>query len=159
MVPRSDSPSPCRQQRSSSHGATPHVVGSDGSFIQPLAPASPPARGFSHTPPLPPAVSGGQCRSSLDPLGAFSVAASNLAAADGCLAAACSLLQFEIAEVCYNLQLPGNLKPEEGRDGAWDPWLMASSQRLYILRWVASCRYNSGSCLYIGIRDISSRFS
>lgn len=61
---------------------------------------NPPSRSVSHTPPLPPTTSsqgGGQA--TFDPLEDFSQDMSNLEATDRCLAAACSLLQFEIAEV------------------------------------------------------------
>lgn len=54
------------------------------------------SRSVSHTPPLP--ASDGT-RPTFDPLEDFSHEASNLEATDRCLAAACSLLQFQIAEV------------------------------------------------------------
>lgn len=64
----------------------------------------PPSRSISHTPPLPPTAQGGS-RPTFDPLEDFSQDTSNLDATDRCLAAACSLLQFQIAEVrgtpCY----------------------------------------------------------
>lgn len=55
-----------------------------------------PSRSVSHTPPL--AATGGS-RPTFDPLEDFSQETSNLDATDRCLAAACSLLQFQIAEV------------------------------------------------------------
>lgn len=63
--------------------------------FSPLA-DEPPSRSVSHTPPL--AATGGS-RPTFDPLEDFSQDTSNLDATDRCLAAACSLLQFEIAEV------------------------------------------------------------
>lgn len=56
----------------------------------------PPSRSVSHTPPLP--ASDGS-RPTFDPLEDFSQETSNLEATDRCLAAACSLLDFQIAEV------------------------------------------------------------
>lgn len=63
--------------------------------FSPLA-GEPPSRAVSHTPPL--AAQGGS-RPTFDPLEDFSQDTSNLDATDRCLAAACSLLQFQIAEV------------------------------------------------------------
>ncbi|CAN0063951.1 unnamed protein product [Pylaiella littoralis] len=61
---------------------------------------NPPSRPVSHTPPLPPTASSqGEGRATFDPLEDFSQETSNLEATDRCLAAACSLLQFQIAEV------------------------------------------------------------
>lgn len=54
------------------------------------------SRPVSYTPPLP-AMDGS--RPTFDPLEDFSHETSNLEATDRCLAAACSLLQFQIAEV------------------------------------------------------------
>lgn len=87
-----------RARRSISH------VGVSGapewSFTQPLAPATPPSRSVSHTPPLPPTACVPQSSGLwLNPLEEFSQEESNLGAVDRCLAAACSLLQFQIAEV------------------------------------------------------------
>lgn len=56
------------------------------------------SRAVSHTPPL--AGQGGS-RPTFDPLEDFSQDTSNLDATDRCLAAACSLLQFQIAEVRF----------------------------------------------------------
>ncbi|CAM9256918.1 unnamed protein product [Ectocarpus sp. 12 AP-2014] len=67
-------------------------------YIQPLQDA-PPSRSISHTPPLPPTDSQDGGRTTFDPLEDFSHDTSNLNATDGCLAAVCSLLQFQIAEV------------------------------------------------------------
>ena len=97
MIPSLDSNEP-RVRRSTSYGAP--SIAPDGSFVQPLAPASPPSRGISHTPPLPPTTSTQCARQSVDPLAEFSQDKSNFAATDRCLDAACSLFQFEIAEVC-----------------------------------------------------------
>ena len=102
MRPSLDSNEP-RVRRSTSHGAP--SIAPDGSFVQPLAPASPVSRGISHTPPLPPTTtsSSTHCgRQGVDPLAEFSKDKSNFAATDRCLDAACSLFQFEIAEVwCF----------------------------------------------------------
>lgn len=89
-----------RTRRCTSHGAP--TIAPDGSFIVPLAPASPPSRSISHTPPLPPTTSSSlqSSQRGVDPLAEFSKDESNFAATDRCLDAACSLLQFEIAEVC-----------------------------------------------------------
>eukprot|EP00904_Undaria_pinnatifida_P012454 jgi/Undpi1/8339/HiC_scaffold_25.g10808.m1 len=88
-----------RTRRCTSHGAP--TIAPDGSFIVPLAPASPPSRSISHTPPLPPTTSSSlqSSQRGVDPLAEFSKDESNFAATDRCLDAACSLLQFEIAEV------------------------------------------------------------
>lgn len=64
-------------------------------YFSPLA-DEPPSRSISHTPPL--AAQGGS-RPTFDPLEDFSHDTSNLDATDRCLAAACSLLTFQIAEV------------------------------------------------------------
>lgn len=81
----------------------PHVGVSgapEWSFTQPLAPATPPSRSVSHTPPLPPTACVPQSSGSwLNPLEEFSQEEANLGTVDRCLAAACSLLQFQIAEV------------------------------------------------------------
>lgn len=104
MRPSLDSNGP-RVRRSTSHGAP--SIAPDGSFVQPLAPASPPSRGISHTPPLPPTTSSSSshgARQGVDPLAEFSQDKSNFAATDRCLDAACSLFQFEIAEVwCFGV--------------------------------------------------------
>lgn len=68
----------------------------------PLAAQSPPQRALSHTPPLLPAhfVENDVCHAvAVDPLQEFSVTARHTVACDRCLAAACSLLRFDIAEV------------------------------------------------------------
>lgn len=82
-----------RSRRCASQGGLPLAPGTQ--YFQTLAPESPPSRSISHTPPLP-QVTASQ---SSDPMEEFSQETPNLMAADRCLAAACSLLQFEIAEV------------------------------------------------------------
>lgn len=72
----------------------------------PLAAQSPPRRAMSHTPPLLPAhsVENDACRVvAVNPLLEFSVTTRHTVACDRCLAAACSLLHFDIAEVFKQL--------------------------------------------------------
>eukprot|EP00903_Cladosiphon_okamuranus_P011854 g11136.t1 len=76
--------------------------------FSPLA-DEPHSHSVSHTPPL--AATGGS-RPTFDPLEDFSHATSNLDATDRCLAAACSLLQFQIAEVWT---YTGDFSAKEGK--------------------------------------------
>ncbi|CAM9489288.1 unnamed protein product [Scytosiphon promiscuus] len=86
-----------RAKRMSSIGSE-HSHADHVEYTQPLR-EEPPSRSISHTPPLPPTTSQVGSRPTFDPLEDFSQESSNLEATDRCLAAACSLLQFQIAEV------------------------------------------------------------
>lgn len=94
---RSPSDEPRPRRLSSLQESPPE--GSPIEYSMPLQ-DNPPSRSVSHTPPLPPTASSqGGGRATFDPLEDFSQDTSNLEATDRCLAAACSLLQFQIAEV------------------------------------------------------------
>lgn len=95
--PPNQGSSELRPRRLSSIGSQ-HSHADHVEYIQPLR-EEPPSRSISHTPPLPPTASQVGSRPTFDPLEDFSQESSNLEATERCLAAACSLLQFQIAEV------------------------------------------------------------